>query len=431
MTLDTQACSRPHTYFHRQGAELWCEKVPLSRIAQEVEGTTYVYSRAQIEANFKAYQSALADVPHQVCYAMKANSTAGILQILANLGAGVDTVSGGEISRALRAGFTPEKIVYSGVGKTRKEITYALQLGIGCFNVESEPELERINDIAQSLGLRAPISIRCNPDVDPKTHPYISTGLKNNKFGIPIADAETIYLRAANMPGIEIKGIDAHIGSQITEIQPYLDSVTRLIDTMEHLMARGLTLSHIDIGGGLGIQYRPEDTPPTPQALLQPIKALLKARGFSDVKLFVEPGRSIVGNAGILMTQVQYIKYGDTRNFCIVEGGMNDLIRPALYSAWMDIVPVIERHDVDPLVVDVVGPVCESSDFLGCARELAVKPNDWLAVLDAGAYGASMASRYNSRALPMEILVDADHVIPLRDPENYEHLVQGERLLDL
>ena len=431
MTFDTSACSRPHTFFHRQGVELWCENVPLSRIAQEVESTTYIYSRAQIETNFMAYQSALADVPHQVCYAMKANSTTGILQILAKLGAGVDTVSGGEIARALRAGFAPHKIVYSGVGKTRKEIAYALQQGIGCFNVESEPELERINEIAQFLGLRAPISIRCNPDVDPKTHPYISTGLKNNKFGIPIAHAETIYLRAANMPGIEIKGIDAHIGSQITDIQPYLDSVTRLIDTMDRLKTRGLVLSHIDIGGGLGIQYRPEDVPPTPQALLQPIKALLKARGFGDIKLLVEPGRSIVGNAGVLMTQVQYIKYGDTRNFCIVEGGMNDLIRPALYSAWMDIVPVVERHDIEPLVMDVVGPVCESSDFLGRARELAVKANDWLAVLDAGAYGASMACHYNSRVLPMEILVDGDRVIPLRDPETYEHLIQGERLLDI
>jgi len=362
---------------------------------------------------------------------MKANSTAGVLQVLARLGAGVDTVSGGEIARALRAGFRPEKIVYSGVGKTAREITFALKAGIGCFNVESEPELERINRIATELGVRAPISIRCNPDVDPKTHPYISTGLKNNKFGIAIADVEDIYLRAANMPGIEVKGIDAHIGSQITEIQPYLDSVHRLLDTMSALRDKGLALHHLDMGGGLGIQYRPEDQPPTPQTLLRPVRRMMEERGFGDAVLMVEPGRSIVGDAGLMLTQVEYIKQSETRNFCIVDGAMTDLIRPALYSAWMDIVPVVERHDAAPLVMDVVGPVCESSDFLGRARELAVREGDWIAVCDAGAYGASMASRYNSRMLPMEVMIDGERVLPLRTPDTFDEMVSGEVLLEL
>ena len=417
--------------FHREDGVLFCEGVSMHELSKQLLQTTYVYSRARIERNFLAYQEALSDVPHAICYAMKANSTAGILQILARLGAGVDTVSGGEIARALRAGFHPKKIVYSGVGKTVHEITFALQTGIGCFNIESEPELERINRIAAELGVRAPISIRCNSDVDPKTHPYISTGLKNNKFGISIANVEDIYLRAANMPGIEIKGIDAHIGSQITEIQPYLDSVQRLLDTMSALHEKGLTLHHLDMGGGLGIQYRPEDHPPTPQALLRPVRRMMEERGFGDVVLMVEPGRSIVGDAGIMLTQVEYVKQSETRNFCIVDGAMTDLIRPALYSAWMDIVPVVERQETSPLVMDVVGPVCESSDFLGRARELAVEAGDWLAVCDAGAYGASMASRYNSRMLPMEILVDGDRVLPLRTPDTFDEMVSGEQLLKL
>lgn len=421
--------SRPG--FHREDGVLFCEGVSMLELSHQLEQTTYVYSRALIERNYLAYEEALAGVPHAVCYAMKANSTAGILQVLARLGAGVDTVSGGEIARALRAGFSPEKIVYSGVGKTAREIAFALKAEIGCFNVESEPELERINRIASELGMRAPISIRCNPDVDPKTHPYISTGLKNNKFGIAISDAENIYLRAANMPGIEIKGIDAHIGSQITEIQPYLDSVQRLLDTMCALRDKGLALHHLDMGGGLGIRYRSEDHPPTPHALLRPVRRMMEERGFADAVLMVEPGRSIVGDAGIMLTQIEYIKQSETRNFCIVDGAMTDLIRPALYSAWMDIVPVAERHDATPLVMDVVGPVCESSDFLGRARELAVKAGDWIAVCDAGAYGASMASRYNSRMLPMEILIDGDRILPLRSPDTFDEMVSGECLLEL
>lgn len=416
--------------FVRRDDELWCENVPLSRVAAETGMTTYVYSRAKITENFLAYQTAFGDAPHLVCYAMKANSTCGILQVLARLGAGADTVSGWEIARAIRAGFEPEKIVYSGVGKTRREIAYALEQGIGCFNIESEPELERINEIATAMGVRAPISIRCNPDVDAKTHPYISTGLRNNKFGIPIEKAVSVYLRAANMPGITVKGIDAHIGSQITEVQPFLDAVTKLLDAMEKLRGNGLELSHLDIGGGLGIRYRPEDTPPSPSAIIRPILSMMRERGFEDVKLVVEPGRSIIGNAGVMLTEVQYIKHGAARDFCIVEGAMTDLIRPALYEAWMDIVPVKLRRDTDPLVMDVVGPVCESSDFLGRARELAVRPGDWLAVMDGGAYGASMASRYNSRALPMEVLIDGDRLIELRTPDTFKDLIAGERLLD-
>ena len=415
--------------FARRGDELWCEGVPLSRIAAETAMTTYVYSRARITENYQAYRHAFGDAPHLICYAMKANSTCGILQVLASLGAGADTVSGWEIARALRAGFKPENIVYSGVGKTRREIAYALEQGIGCFNIESEPELERINEIAVAMGVRAPISIRCNPDVDAKTHPYISTGLRNNKFGIPVEKAEAVYLRAANMPGISVKGIDAHIGSQITEVQPFLDSVVKLLDAMERLRSRGLELSHLDIGGGIGISYRPEDTPPSPSDIICPVLGMMKERGFENVRLVVEPGRSIIGDAGVMLTEIQYIKHGAARDFCIVEGAMTDLIRPALYNAWMEIVPVTQRRDTAPLVMDVVGPVCESSDFLGRARELAVRPGDWLAVLDGGAYGASMASRYNSRALPMEVLVDGTRIIPLRTPDTFEDLIAGECML--
>ena len=416
--------------FIRRNGELFCEDISLAHIAKTADMPAYVYSKAVVTRNFLAYADALKDAPHLICYAMKANSTAGILQTLARLGAGADTVSGGEIARALKAGFSANKIVYSGVGKTPAEIAFALEKGIACFNVESEPELELINAIAAEKGLRAPISIRCNPNVDAKTHPYISTGLKNNKFGIPIERVEALYLRAANMPGIEVKGIDAHIGSQITEISPYLDSVTKLLDVMSSLREKGLEFHHLDIGGGLGIRYREEDTPPTPKELLSAVRSLMTERGFEKTALIVEPGRSIVGNAGVMLTKVLFVKKGDARDFCIVDGAMTDLIRPALYEAWMGIEPVIERHDVKPLLMDVVGPVCESSDFLGRARELAVAPGDFLAVMDAGAYGSSMASRYNSRLLPMEYLVDGDRLIPLRCPDTFEAMVDGELLID-
>lgn len=412
--------------FERRADELWCEEVPLSRVAEAADTTCYVYSRAKIETNFRAYENALAGTPHLICYAMKANSTLGILQILARLGAGVDTVSGGEIARALRAGFPAEKIVFSGVGKTHREIEFALSQKIGCFNIESEPELELLNEIASAKGVRAPISIRCNPDVDAKTHPYISTGLKNNKFGIPIERVEALYLRAANMPGLEVRGIDAHIGSQITEVAPFLDSAAKLIDVMIRLRAKGIRLHHLDIGGGLGIRYRPEDTPPEPRELLTPIRTMLNENGLTATEIIVEPGRSIIGDAGVMLTPVQYVKHGEARDFCIVEGSMSNLIRPALYSAWMAIEPVLLRRNRKPLIMDVVGPVCESSDFLGRARELAVDPGDWLAVTDAGAYGASMASRYNSRPLPPEYLIDGKSIHLLRRPDTFEEMVAGE-----
>lgn len=416
--------------FIRRDGELFCEGVSLAEIGRQAGTPAYVYSKALITRNYLAYAEALKDEPHLVCYAMKANSTTGILQTLARLGAGADTVSGGEIARALRAGFPADKIVYSGVGKTPAEIAFALEKGIACFNIESEPELELINEIAARKGLRAPISIRCNPNVDAKTHPYISTGLKNNKFGIPVERVTALYLRAANMPGIEVKGIDAHIGSQITEISPYLDSVTKLLDVMESLREKGLKFHHLDIGGGLGIRYRKEDTPPSPKELLSAVRRLMKERGFEKTTLVVEPGRSIVGNAGVMLTEVLFVKKGDARDFCIVNGSMTDLIRPALYEAWMAIEPVVERDDIEPLLMDVVGPVCESSDFLGRARELAVRPGDYLAVMDAGAYGASMASRYNSRLLPMEYLVDGNRLIALRDPDTFESMIEGELLID-
>lgn len=416
--------------FVRRDNELWCEGISLAEIASRTNTPAYVYSKAQITRNFLAYANALTNTPHLICYAMKANSTAGILQILAKLGAGADTVSGGEIARALRAGFSPEKIVYSGVGKTVTEIAYALEKGIGCFNVESEPELELINETAIQKGMRAPVSIRCNPNVDAKTHPYISTGLKNNKFGIPIERVESLYLRAAQMPGINIKGIDAHIGSQITEIAPYLDSVSKLLDVMSALRQKGLEFHHLDIGGGLGIRYCEEDLPPSPQELLTAIRHLMVQKGFEKTTLIVEPGRSIIGNAGVMLTKVLFIKKGDARDFCIVDAAMTDLIRPALYSAWMNIEPVVLRQQVKPMTMDVVGPVCESSDFLGRSRNLAVLPGDALAVMDAGAYGASMASRYNSRLLPMEYLVDDDRLIPLRRPDTFDSMIEDDLLLD-
>ena len=415
-----------HPGFERRGDELYCEDVPLSRIAAQAGATAYVYSRARIERNFLAYQEAMKEGPHLVCYALKANSTLGVLRVLAALGAGADTVSGGEIARALRAGFAADRIVYSGVGKTPREIRFALRAGIRCFNVESEPELELINEIAMKEGLRAPVSLRCNPDVDARTHPYISTGLKSNKFGIPIERAEALYLRAANMPGLRVTGIDAHIGSQLTDVRPLLESAEKLIAAMSRLRAKGLELSHLDIGGGLGIRYRSEDTPPHPRDLAVPVRAMLRDAGFADAELLVEPGRSIVGDAGVMITPVLYVKQGAERRFCVVEGAMTDLIRPALYSAWMGIEPVVLRSSEKPEVMDVVGPVCESSDFLGKARELAVKPGDWLAVRDAGAYGATMASRYNSRPLPLEYLVDGSRVLPLRRPDTLEDIVAGE-----
>ena len=418
-------------HFHYRDGRLQAEDVDLTGLAAEVGTPFYCYSTATLERHYRVFAEAFAGDDALVCFAMKANANQAVLRTLAAQGAGMDIVSGGELHRALAAGVDPAKIVFSGVGKTRDEMVAALRAGIFCFNVESEPELAQLSETATGLGLTAPVSVRVNPDVDAGTHAKISTGKYENKFGIPITRAPEVYAAAAALPGIAVHGVDMHIGSQITEIQPYLDSVHRLLDTMSALRDKGLSLHHLDMGGGLGIQYRPEDQPPTPQTLLRPVRRMMEERGFGDAVLMVEPGRSIVGDAGLMLTQVEYIKQSETRNFCIVDGAMTDLIRPALYSAWMDIVPVVERHDAAPLVMDVVGPVCESSDFLGRARELAVREGDWVAVCDAGAYGASMASRYNSRMLPMEVMIDGERVLPLRTPDTFDEMVSGEVLLEL
>lgn len=416
--------------FVRRGQELFCEEVSLHELAQQFGTPTYVYSRACIEHNYRLWDEALSGIHHQICYAMKANSACGILQVLGRLGAGVDTVSGAEIARALRAGIKAEKIVFSGVGKTGREIRYALKKGIACFNVESESELERINDIAQQMQCVAPVSIRCNPNVDPKTHPYISTGLKANKFGIPIERVYDVYRRAAAMSAVTPIGIDAHIGSQITDPRPHADSAALLIDAVLKLQKEGIVLKHIDIGGGFGIAYTDSDTPPSAKDFVHPVIDAMHKAGLGHMTLIIEPGRSIVGNAGLLLTQIQYLKTGSEKHFCVVDAGMHNLIRPALYDAWMRIEPV-RSTDGQAASLDIVGPICESSDFLGLARELSVKAGDILAVFDAGAYGASMASRYNSHALPTEILIDRQNIHVLRDLEAFEDIIAGDRLLEL
>ena len=396
----------PRPAFSRIGSTLHCEDVNLADLAERLEGPAYVYSRRQIEENFAAWERGFSGHPHLVCYAVKANPTRGILTLLARLGAGFDTVSIGEVERALRAGADPKKIVFSGVG-------------------ESESELLRLMRVTERLRRPARVSLRCNPNVNPNTHPYISTGLLNNKFGIPMRDVPRLYRLAHEHPWLEPVGIDCHIGSQITTVGPYTESVDKLLDMVELLRSEGIRLTHLDIGGGLGIVYTARDRPPEPAKLVEEVRAHLSARNLTDLTLLAEPGRSIVGNAGVLLTRVEYIKTGPTKTFCIVDAAMTDLIRPALYDAWMAIEPVTERAEA-PRLMDVVGPVCESTDFLGKNRELAVHEGDFLAILDAGAYGSSMASNYNSRALPMEYLVDGEQVRMLRIPQSWQDFTRGE-----
>lgn len=415
----------PRPAFSRIGEELFCEDVSLADLASRLEGPAYVYSRRRIEENYHAWERGFSGHPHLVCYAMKANSTRGILTLLARLGAGFDTVSIGEVERALRAGADPQKIVFSGVGKTEKELERAVELSLYSINVESESELLRLMRVTERLQTKARISLRCNPNVNPNTHPYISTGLLNNKFGIPMRDVARLYRLAQEHPWLEPVGIDCHIGSQITTIGPYSESVDKLLDMVELLRSEGIHLHHIDIGGGLGIAYTARDRPPAPAELVREVMARLETRRLSDLSIVVEPGRSIVGDAGILLTKIEYIKTGPTKTFCIVDAAMTDLIRPALYDAWMAIEPVVQRAEA-PVLLDIVGPVCESSDVLGKNRELAVHEGDHLAVFDAGAYGASMASNYNSRALPMEYLVDGENVRTLRVPQTWQDFTRGE-----
>ncbi|MEY4363962.1 MAG: Diaminopimelate decarboxylase, partial [Pseudomonadota bacterium] len=390
-----------------RGDALYIEEVALHDLARTHGTPLFVYSKAAMLSALAAYQRGFAGRQARICYAMKANSSLAVLQVYANAGCGFDIVSGGELARVIAAGGDPRRVIFSGVGKTRTEMREALQADIACFNVESDAELDVLNDVAQSLGRRAPISIRVNPNVDAKTHPYISTGLKGNKFGVAHESALATYQRAARLPGLQVVGIDCHIGSQITEVGPYLDAMDRVLDLVGAIEQAGVPLQHIDFGGGLGINYNGE-TPPQADALWAALLAKLDARGYGQRPIYIEPGRSLVGNAGVCLTEVQYLKPGEQKNFCVVDAAMNDLPRPAMYEAFHQIVPVQRRASSAEASYDVVGPVCESGDWLGRDRSLAVQAGDVLAVLSAGAYCMSMASNYNTRGRAVECLVDGD-----------------------
>lgn len=404
-------------YLTQRHGELHVEDASLDALARAHGTPLFVYSKAAMLQALGAYQRGLAGRPHLICYAMKANSSLAILQTLVRAGCGLDIVSGGELARALAAGCPPERIIFSGVGKTRAEMRRALEVGIGCFNVESRAELAVLDEVARATGQRARVSIRVNPDVDAQTHPYISTGLKDNKFGIAHGEVIDTYRQAAACAGLEVVGIDCHIGSQITQSAPYLDALERVLDLVEAIERTGLHLKHIDFGGGLGIDYH-GDTPPAADELWAKLLRRLDARGFGERQIMIEPGRSIVGNAGVCLTEVLYQKPGEHKNFLIVDAAMNDLPRPAMYQAYHRIEPVRPRTDATPLTWDVVGPVCESGDWLGRDRELAVQPGDVLAVLSAGAYCMSMASNYNTRGRAAEILVDGDQANLIRQRES-------------
>jgi diaminopimelate decarboxylase len=408
--------------FEYRDGRLFAEGVDLARLAAEHGTPCYVYSRAAITHNYQAYDRALAGQPHLVCYAVKANSNLGVLSVLAQLGAGFDIVSGGELARVLRAGGDPSKIVFSGVGKREDEMAAALEAGIRCFNVESESELHRLSVVAARLGRTAAVSLRVNPDVDAQTHPYIATGLRDNKFGIDIVQAEVVYRQAIRLPGIEIAGVDCHIGSQLTQLDPYLDALDRLLDLVGRLKAAGIRLQHLDLGGGLGIRYR-EEKPPRPEDYAEAVLPRLRDSG---LELLIEPGRSIVGNAGVLLTRVEYLKHAPHKNFAVVDAAMNDLMRPALYNAWQEILPVQQRMDEVAQVYDVVGPVCETGDWLGRERELAIREGDLLAIRSAGAYGFVMSSNYNTRPRAAEVMVDGDRAHVVRMREAQDDLWRGE-----
>ncbi len=413
-------------YFNFKHGQLWAEDVDLSAHADSWGTPCYVYSRATIERHWKAFDSALGEQPHLVCYAVKANSNLAVLNVLAKLGSGFDIVSMGELERVLRAGGSADKIVFSGVGKTAEEMARALDVGIRCFNVESQAELALLEQVAANKGVKAPVSLRVNPDVDAKTHPYISTGLKDNKFGIAIEDALDVYQSIANSSHLSVKGVDCHIGSQLTEVTPFVDALDRVLALVDRLAENNIKLQHLDLGGGLGIRYQNEN-PPTPE---QQMAAILQRLGDRAFEILIEPGRAIVGNAGILLTRVQYLKHNQDKNFAVVDAAMNDLMRPALYQAWQAIEPVLKNSSAASRVYDVVGPICETGDFLGKARALAIEQGDLLAVRSAGAYGFSMSSNYNSRPRVAEIMVDgAQHQI-VRQRETVEQLFANESLLD-
>lgn len=411
-------------FFDFKNAELHAESTPLSRIAEQFGTPCYVYSRAALTAAYQSFSRAFAERNHLVCYAVKANSNLAILNLFARLGAGFDIVSGGELKRVLAAGGDPRKTVFSGVGKSAEEMRAALAAGILCFNVESESELVRLNRVAGEMETAAPVSLRVNPDVDPRTHPYISTGLKGSKFGVAYADALRLYRMARALPHIEICGIDCHIGSQITEISPFVDAVDKILELLDRLEAESISIRHLDLGGGVGIRYH-DETPPEISAYAQ---ALLAKLGQRPQKILVEPGRALVGNAGLLLTRVEYLKHGEAKNFAIVDAAMNDLMRPALYDAWHDIV-IARSSGGEKRLYEIVGPVCESGDFLGRERDLSLSEGDLLAVLSAGAYGMSMSSNYNTRPRVAEVMVDGNQAYLIRERENIEQLYAGENLL--
>lgn len=409
-------------HFTYKNGELFAEDLSVKALASEYGTPLYIYSRATLERHWKAFDNAVSAHKHLVCYAVKANSNIGVLSVLAKLGSGFDIVSMGELARVIEAGGDPSKVVFSGVAKTEQEISYALDKGIKCFNVESFPELDRINSVAGKLGKKAPISLRINPDVDANTHPYISTGLKANKFGIARDEAIKAYEYANTLANLNITGMDCHIGSQLTDLSPFVDALERLLLLIDELSKKGIKISHLDVGGGLGVTYNNEKAPHPDEYAKAMAGSML---GREDLTLILEPGRAIAANAGILVTKVEFLKQGEEKNFVIVDAAMNDLLRPALYSAWQKIEPVTPREG-ESKVYDVVGPVCETGDFLGKDRPLCVEPNDYLVVRSAGAYGFVMSSNYNSRPRAAEILVDKDNAYVVRQRETISDLYKGE-----
>ena len=406
-------------FFQYKNEQLYVEDLPVKQLAEEFGTPLYIYSRATLERHWHAFDSALGEHPHLICYAVKANSNIGILNVIAKLGSGFDIVSQGELERVLAAGGEASKVVFSGVAKSRAEIMRALEVGIRCFNVESIAELHHINQIAGEMGKIAPISLRVNPDVDAHTHPYISTGLKENKFGVSVDEAREVYKLAATLPHVKITGMDCHIGSQLTELHPFLDATDRLIRLIEQLKEDGITLKHLDLGGGLGVTYT-DETPPHPSDYAAAL--LNKLKGYENLEIILEPGRAIAANAGILVAKVQYLKSNESRNFAITDTGMNDMIRPALYEAYMNIIEIDRTLEREKAIYDVVGPVCETSDFLGKQRKLAIAEGDYIAQRSAGAYGASMSSNYNSRPRTAEVLVDGDKTHLIRRRESLSEL---------
>ena len=413
-------------FFQYKNNQLMAENLPVKQLAEQFGTPLYIYSKATLERHWHAFNNAFGEHPHLVCFAVKSNPNIAILNVMAKLGSGFDIVSQGELERVLAAGGDAAKVVFSGVAKSHQEIARALEVNIRCFNVESEAELLRINQIAGDMGKIAPISLRVNPDVDAHTHPYISTGLKENKFGVSVEQAREVYKVAATLPNIKIIGMDCHIGSQLTELQPFLDAVDRLIVLMEQLKQDGIHLKHLDLGGGLGVTYT-DETPPHPTDYAKALWEKLSA--FSELEIIVEPGRAITANAGILVTKVEYLKSNESRNFAIVDAGMNDMIRPALYQAYMNILEIDRTLAREEKMYDVVGPICETSDFLGKQRKIAIAEGDYLAQRSAGAYGASMSSNYNSRPRTAEVMVDGDKAYLIRRREALNELWQLESLL--